>query len=106
MMTKTQEKEFILMKAAIDWMKKKMIADSKVQKEMKENLSLISGVLLKNEKTGFEGYFALTRQLIKNDILTNKRIDKLETVKKFIWTSMVIGSGAIGWVLKVIYDKI
>jgi len=62
--------------------------------------------LFNDEKTGGLGYFAITEDLIRKHYETQKRIDKLQVVKKFIWTSMVIGSGAIGWILKIIFDKI
>ncbi len=100
-MTKAQEREreFTLMKADVKWIKLKVGAMSKTQDDTAKLLSKISMRLFKDEETGFEGYFAVTRKLVI-------RVSKLETVKKAIWSALVLGSGAVGWILKVIYDKL
>lgn len=99
-------KEQTLLKENVKWLKLKH-GDMHIEvKSIRIALNDLTSRLFIDKKTGDVGYLGITKDLLKKHFLTNKRIDRLEVIKKFIWTSMVIGSGAIGWVLKIIYDKI
>ncbi len=98
--------EMTLLKANVKWLKLKHGDMHSEVKSIRIAVTDLTRRLFIDEKTGEEGYLAITKDLLKKHYVTNKRIDKLQVVKKFIWTSMVIGSGAFGWVLKIIYDKL
>ncbi len=95
----TKETEFALLKADVQWTKKKVSEISTMQKMMAEDLQKLSGVLLKDEATGFQGYISVTRDL-------GKRVRKLENIKRALISALGIGGFVLGWVLKMIYDKI
>lgn len=104
-----REVEIALLKKEVKWVKLKMTDMHKAQHGIRDDIGDLTfqiSRLFKDDKTGDIGYIAMTKDLMRKHFATNKRIDGLETVKKFIWASMVLGSGAIGWLLKFIYDKI
>ncbi len=99
-------KEQALLKENVKWLKLKHGDMHLEMKSIRKSLSNLTSYLFIDEKTGEDGYLAMTQNLLKKHYITNKRIDRLEVVKRFIWASMVFGSGAIGWILHIIYDKI
>ncbi len=105
-MDPNEEIKIVLIEKDVKWLKLKMQDMHKAQNGIRKDIGDLSLRLFNDDKTGDDGYFAITKDLQRKHFATNKRIDNLETIKKFIWTSMVVGSGAIGWVLKIIYDKI
>lgn len=95
----SKETEFALLKADVTWTKKKLSSMSTKQDMMADDLTKLSGILLKDETTGFEGYIAVTRTL-------GKKVAKLENIKRALISALGIGGVVIGWILKMIYDKI
>lgn len=87
------------------WMKSKIANISEFQHQIRSDIQGLSFRLFDDEKTGVPGYLAQTKDLQEKHYETNKRIDKLQVVKKFIWASMVVGSGAVGWILRMIFMK-
>ena len=66
---------------------------SKKQDEMAEDLTKITGILLKDESTGFVGYISVIRDLVI-------RVRKLENIKKIILGFYGILCIVIGWIIK------
>lgn len=87
------------------WMKTKIEDINKFQYEIRSDIQGLSFRLFDDVKTGVPGYLATTKDLQKKHYETNLRIDKLQVVKRFVWASMVVGSGAVGWILRMIFMK-
>ncbi len=103
-MTPEQIKEFYAMKTSIQlmekdvkWTKRKTSDMSTIQKMMAEDVSKLTGLLLKDDQIDSIGYIAVTRNLVK-------RVNKLENVKKAVLGALFTGFLIVGWFLKTFWD--
>ncbi len=98
--------EMTLLKANVKWLKLKHGDIHSEVKSIRVDLTDLSRRLFMDEKTGDEGYFAIIKDLLKKHYETNKRVDRLENIKKAVFAVFLFGFTIIGIFIKTIWNYI
>ncbi len=98
--------EMTLLKANVKWLKLKHGDMHSEVKSIRIALTDLTNRLFIDEKTGEDGYFAIIKDLLKKHYETNKRVDRLENIKKAVIGVFLFGFTVIGIFIKTIWNYI